>query len=112
MPVALGGAARELRTKLGLSLREAASALGVSYVHLCNIENGKSSVSQELIEKFHDTWGIDLYMYALAFYPDDRKTPKAARAAIKSLAQVWKQHIESLLSERATEGASCLISAD
>jgi len=113
MPIDLGNAARELRAKLKLSLREAASELGISYVHLCNIENGKTSPSPETVEKFHEAWGVDLYMYAVAFHSEERKVPKTLRAPLKTLAKAWKQHIEALLSERSKEGEySCLTSAD
>jgi transcriptional regulator with XRE-family HTH domain len=113
MPISLGKAAQDLRARLNLSLRQAAMELGVSYVHLCNIENGKASPSPEMLEKFHDAWGIDLYMYALAFFPDERATPKSLKAPVKALAAGWKRHIEMLLRERSTEGTdSCLISAD
>lgn len=113
MPLNLGKASRELRMKLKLSLREAAAELGVSYVHLCNIENGKASPSPETIEKFHDAWGVDLYMYAIAFDRESRPMPEALRAPVKALAAGWKKHIESLVHKRAKEGARpCLISAD
>lgn len=113
MSINLGKAAQDLRGKLNLSLRQAAIELGVSYTHLSNIENGKASPSPEMIEKFHEAWGIDLYMYALAFFPNNRATPKALQAPIRALAEGWKRHIELLLRKRSTEGTtSCLISAD
>ena len=84
----------------------------MSYVHLCKVENGKASPSPETIERFHDAWGIDLYMYAIAFHSDDRDTPKALRSPVNALAEAWKQHINALLSERAREAGSCLTSAD
>jgi hypothetical protein len=66
-----------------------------------------------MLEKFHDAWGIDLYMYALAFFPEDRETPKDLRGPIKALTKGWKLHIERLLRERSTEESkSCLISVD
>jgi len=112
MPISLGKAAQDLRTRLKLSLREAAAELGMSYVHLCNVENGKASLSPETIELFHEAWGIDLYMYAIAFHSDDRDTPKALRAPVRALAEGWKRHIDMLLRERAKEMGSCLTSAD
>ncbi len=113
MPISLGKAAQDLRSRLSLSLRQAAAELGVSYTHLCNVENGKASPSPDMLEKFHDAWGIDLYMYALAFFPDDRETPKSLQGPVKALAAGWKRHIEKLLRERLKEGAyTCLISAD
>ncbi len=112
MPINLGIAAKELRNRLKLSLRDAAVELGISYVHLCNVENGKASLSPETIERFHEAWGIDLYMYALAFHGDDRDTPMALRAPVKALAEGWKKHIETLLRERDQESPSCLTSAE
>jgi transcriptional regulator with XRE-family HTH domain len=112
MPISLGKAAQDLRTRLKLSLREAAAELSMSYVHLCKVENGKASLSPETIERFHEAWGIDLYMYAIAFHSDDRDTPKALRAPVKALAEGWKQHIDMLLCERAKGTGSCLTSAD
>lgn len=113
MPISLGKAAQDLRNRLKLSLRDAAAELEVSYGHLCNIENSKASPSPEMMEKFHDAWGIDLYMYALAFFPDDRETPKGLLPAVKVLEAGWKRHIEKILRERSREGSkSCLISAD
>lgn len=112
MPVSLGKAAQELRTRLGLSLRQAAVELGMSHVHLCNLENGKASPSPEMIERFHAAWGIDLYMYALVFFADDRETPKELRGPVKALEAGWKRHIERLVRERSTEGTSaCSTSA-
>lgn len=113
MPIKLGKAAQDLRQKLKLSLRAAADELGVSYVHLCNVENCKASPSPEMIEKFHAAWGIDLYMYALAFFSDDREIPKELRGPIKALEAGWRQHILKLLRERSKGGTSqCLTSAD
>jgi len=111
MPINLGKAAQELRLKLGLTVRDAAEELGVSYPHLSNIENGKASPSPEMIEKFHEAWGIDLYMYALAYHGEDRPTPKSLKAPVKALAEGWKMHIEALLRQRAKD-RQCLTSAD
>src|ERR1700677_489429 len=103
MPISLGKAAKSLRGELNLSMRQAALELGISHVHLCNIENEKASPSPEMLEKFHDAWGIDLYMYALAFFPDDRKRPKGVESPMNALKAVWKRHIEKLILERSKE---------
>jgi transcriptional regulator with XRE-family HTH domain len=41
-----------------------ASALGVTNVHLSNIENSKSFPSQGLIDRFRDEYEVDLYVLA------------------------------------------------
>ncbi|HVX13864.1 MAG TPA: helix-turn-helix transcriptional regulator [Pirellulales bacterium] len=112
MPINLGKAAKDLRTRLRLSLREAEAELGISYVHLCKIENGKVDPSPGMIERFHDAWGIDLYMFAVVYHSEDRETPKPLQAPVKALMQGWKQHIEMLLDKRIKdETDSCLTSA-
>ena len=58
-------AARELRSRLGLSVRKAAKELRISFVHLSNIENNNVSPSPEIIDRFRQAWGIDLYMFAV-----------------------------------------------
>jgi transcriptional regulator with XRE-family HTH domain len=109
MPIALGIAAQDLRQRLKLSIRDAALELGVSYAHLCNVENGKASPSPEMIDKFYEAWGIDLYMFAIAFHPSGRDIPSGLRGATTTLAKAWKKHIEVLIKQRVTEGEeSCL----
>lgn len=105
MSIRLGNAAKDLRKRLNLSLRDAATELRISYVHLCNVENGKASLSPETIERFHDAWGIDLYMYALAYHGDDRSIPEGLRAPMNALAKGWKEHIDALIRKRCKESA-------
>lgn len=112
MAINLGKAAQDLRKKLGRSLREAEAELGISYVHLCKIENGKVLPSPGTVERFFQAWGIDLYMYALAFHSGGEEHPTPLRAPVKALKEGCRRHIESLLSAKAKEGSSCLISAD
>lgn len=111
MPIHLGKAAQDLRDKLGLTVRDAATELGISYPHLSNIENGKASPSPEIIERFHDAWGVDLYLYALAFHDKDRETPRHLKGPVKALAVGFKRYIEELLRERAKD-RRCLTSVD
>ena len=60
MSISLGKASQDLRKRLKLSLREAAAELRMSYVHLCNVENGKASLSLKPSNGFTRAWGIDL----------------------------------------------------
>jgi len=101
--IQLGEAARYLRTRLGLSQRVAADELGISFVHLNNIENGKASPSPEMLERFHDAWGIDLYMLAAGMFSDDDRVPKSLRAPLAALTKAWQQEVERIIAVRQKE---------
>ena len=62
--IMLGNTARHLRKSLGIKQREAAEALGVSVVHLCNVENNKSAPSAALLARYRELWDVDLYVLA------------------------------------------------
>ncbi len=53
-----------IRKTLGLTQRAAAKALGITAVHLCNVENGRGQPSLDLIDKYQQVWGVDLYVLA------------------------------------------------
>jgi len=93
LAIFLGKTARHLRETLGLTQRATANALGISYVHLCNIENNKALPSQELLERFRTLWGIDLYVLAWCLYGDHSKLPAAMRRAAALLAKSWQNQL-------------------
>lgn len=51
-----GNKLRELREKKGLSLTDAASRMGISKVHLSNVENRYRPVSASLIDKIKEAY--------------------------------------------------------
>ena len=81
---------------LGLSQREAASRLGISYVHLCNIERDRAAPSQALIDRYRELWGIDLYVLAWCLHGDANKLPKGMRTAAMKLARGWQRQIAAI----------------
>src|SRR5688572_16389507 len=101
--IKLGEAARYLRTQFGLSLRQAAEELQISFVHLSNIENGKASPSPEMLEKFRQAWGIDLYMLAAGMFSDRTRVPKPLREPLDALTKAWKQEVERAIVVRRKE---------
>ena len=94
----LGFAARYLRERLGLSQRAAAIELGISHVHLNNIENGKTSPTTSMIEKYYEAWNIDLYMLAVAKFSDDERIPHSLKDAVDEMIQAWDVEIEARIS--------------
>jgi transcriptional regulator with XRE-family HTH domain len=91
----LGDTARSLRESFGLTQRAAAEKLGVSVVHLCNIENGKSNPSPDLLIKFRDVFGVDLYVYSWCREGDAEKLPPGMRDVTRRLTAEWTKLIET-----------------
>ena len=100
----LGETARNLRETYGLTQRAAADLLGVSYVHLCNIENNKSRPSQEMLEKFRTVFGVDLYVYSWCSSPSQEKLPASMREAPRKLTDQWQKVIEVRRKEFRQQG--------
>ena len=65
-------------------------ALGVSFVHLCNIERGKATPSSALIDRFRTIFGVDLHVLAWCLFEDDADVPETMRPLPAQLAQAWR----------------------
>lgn len=100
----LGDTARHLRETFGLTQRAAADLLDVSYVHLCNIENSKSRPSPEMLARFRDVFGVDLYVYSWCCSPDMSKLPSSMRDATQRMSDVWQKVIEARRREFHKQG--------
>lgn len=99
----LGQTARFVRDKKRLTLREAASKLGISHVHLCNIENNNVKASLDLLSKIREVYGVDLIVLAWCLYGDPEQLPPAVRGPMKALAEAWKREFEDLVSSKQEE---------
>ncbi len=101
----LGKSAKYLRERKGLSQKAAADALGISQVHLSNIENNKALPSPNLLDRFRDLWGVDLYVLAWCVFGDPTKLPKAIRKPMQELADAWRRQLGDVVeSAGAREG--------
>jgi transcriptional regulator with XRE-family HTH domain len=98
----VGKAARFLREKLGLSQREAAAKLQISYVHLSNLENDKAPPTRNVLERFRELWGIDLYVLSWCMGGDLKKLPLPFREPARKLTEAWERQIDALIA-RAEE---------
>ena len=106
MTIRVGPTAQKLRQTLELTQRETAEALGVSYVHLCNIENDKAAPSQALIDKYRELWGVDLYVMTWCEVGDIKKLPQPLRKAAAELKKGWQDHIRAMVGKhRHRQGA-------
>ncbi|MCA9028904.1 MAG: helix-turn-helix transcriptional regulator [Planctomycetaceae bacterium] len=101
--IKLGEAAKYLRQRLELSQRAAAEELGMSHVHLNKIENGTTSPTASMIERYYDRWGIDLYMLAVSKFSSSDRVPASLGNAVEGLRDAWEIEIESIVKERFKE---------
>ena len=93
--IQLGKTARHLREMKDLNQREAAERLGITAVHLCNVENDKAVPSSSLLARYRELWGIDLYVLAWCLNGDVNKLPASIRKPAEQLAKAWQKQLES-----------------
>jgi transcriptional regulator with XRE-family HTH domain len=74
-----------------MTQRSAAEALGVSYVHLSNVERGKTQPSTSLVERFRQVFGVDIHVLAWCLYEDENSVPELLRVHHRQLADAWRQ---------------------
>jgi len=104
----LGKTARYLRERKKLSQKATADALGITQVHLSNIENNKALPSPNLLERYRQLWGVDLYVFAWCLYGDASQLPEAVRGPMQELAKAWKRELGELIeSDPYDEAESC-----
>lgn len=87
----LGKTARKVRVQAGLTQAKFAEQLGISIVHLSNIENDHSMPSVELIKKYLQITGVDLYVMDWCDNGDLDLLPVAVRDAAAKLREAWSQ---------------------
>jgi len=75
--------------------KEAAGLLGITTVHLCNIENNKAMPSAALIEKYRRLWGVDIYVLAWCERGQSSDLPVAVRNAADKLARLWLRQLDT-----------------
>lgn len=90
----VGKTARRVREKRGLMQKEAAALLGITTVHLCNIENNKAMPSSALIEKYRQLWGVDIYVLAWCECGKSNALPAQIRNAADKLARLWLRQLD------------------
>jgi transcriptional regulator with XRE-family HTH domain len=89
----IGKTAKYVREKKGLTVREAAHLLGITHVHLVNIENNHSAPSLNMLDKFKATYGVDLPVLAWCLFGDPERLPPAVRGPMMALADAWRKEL-------------------
>jgi transcriptional regulator with XRE-family HTH domain len=84
-----GLALRQLRTVLGVSMRELADIADVDMVHLIGAESRHVAPSQELADAIRNATGIDLYVFTWLEFGDIARLPESLRPAAHDLYEKW-----------------------
>jgi transcriptional regulator with XRE-family HTH domain len=95
----IGKTAKYLRERRGLTLRAAAESLGITHVHLCNVENGKATPSLDLLDRLREVYGVDVATLAWCLYGDVSKLPKSVQAPMRALAAAWRRELGGELAD-------------
>ena len=97
MAIAMGTTLRELRVvRLQKTQRELADKLGISVVHLSNIETGAANPSRDLVDRFRELSGVDLYVLTWCRQGDNKKLPAPVRKAAQALADAMEEELTGL----------------
>lgn len=97
----LGKTARYLREHKGLTQVEAARLLGVTQVHISNVENNKARPSHDLATRYRESFGVDLHILAWCLYGDIAKLPESVRGPMTDLAKAWRAELGDLVPSDA-----------
>jgi transcriptional regulator with XRE-family HTH domain len=101
----VGKTARHLRESLELTQVEMAEALGLSSIYISKIENEHSFPTRQIIERYREKFGVDLYVLAWCQHGDIEKLPAAVRESAAALAKAWEERFNKLVYKHRKKGA-------
>jgi transcriptional regulator with XRE-family HTH domain len=91
--IKLGKTIRYIREAHGQSQIHAARLLGISNVHLSNLEHNKAYPSPEFTARAATVWGIDLHVAAWCLHGEPEKLPPRIRDAATKLTAALKRQL-------------------
>lgn len=89
----LARTARFVRDQRHMTQRAVAEALGVSFVHVSNVERGRAVPSAALIERYREVFGVDLHVLSWCLFEDDDQIPASIRGHREKLAKAWRAEL-------------------
>ena len=84
-----------MRDQRQMTQRAAAEALGVSIVHISNVERGRAVPSAALVERYREVFGVDLHVLSWCLFADDDEIPASIRGPREKLAKAWREELSS-----------------
>lgn len=92
----LGKIAKGMRVHRGMSLTEAAKALGITAAHLRDVEKGLEFPSDDMLERYAALYGVIPHQMALVLHYDTERMPPTIRQATLTLIEEWKKDLIEL----------------
>ncbi len=86
----LGSTIKYVRDVNHLSQRATAEAIGVSDVHLCNLEHDKIYPSHALLERMNNYFCVDMYVLAWCRNGNLKRLPDPVRQCALQLRATWQ----------------------
>jgi transcriptional regulator with XRE-family HTH domain len=90
-----------LRESVGLTQVEMAERLGITSIYVSKIENEHSFPTRQIIERYREKFGIDLYVMAWCQHGDINKLPPAIREPAAALAKAWEERFGALFKNNS-----------
>jgi len=100
----VGKTARYVRDSLGLTQVEMAEALGISSIYVSKIENQHSFPTRQIIERYREKFGVDLYVLAWCQYGDIETLPISIRKPAIALAEAWQERFNKQVARHRKTG--------
>lgn len=102
--------AKEFRERLGLTIEEAAAAMGLSPKRLELFERDKLKDGEQpwefcrrnehITRRYHDAFGMDLFVFILGSNHRSSSAPSPLRSAVDKLAEHCRACVEAFFDER------------
>lgn len=90
----IGETVQRARKAVKYTQKELADHLGITTVHLSNIENGKAFPSPSLLVGLREFFGVDIYILAWCRYGNHEQLPESSRTVLGKLERVWMKRIK------------------
>ncbi len=94
LSIRLGETAKYVRQAKKLTQREAGARIGISHVHLSNIETGKAEPSCATLEAMNAVYSVDLAALSWCLHNDASLYSHTIAELMIALSAAWRKEIE------------------
>lgn len=95
----LGSTAKLIRESKGLNTYDASRKLRVSEPFLRHLEADGIQPSTELIDRYREVFGVDIYVLAWCLNGDVESLPSPIREQARALTEAWKEQLGEIANQ-------------